>query len=1008
MGKRLIKSAITNRKITIFLVIIIMLFGSYSYYFMPKQEDPDIQAPVAMIITAYPGASAEEVEKTVTQKIEEYLVTIEGYGYTNSYSNNNVSTILLRMDYGTDIDEAWSDLRLKMGQLQSELPEGCQEIEINTNIMDTAGMILAVSGDRYSLEELNEYTQTIKRELEKIQGMSRLNIDGVDEKEINVIINEEKLNSTALSLENVIDIIKAQNIKIPSGRVNEGEEKFNVNILSKFVSVRDIEDIIININSQDGSITRLKDIADIKIDSKESNLQIKYNDNKTILLTGYFKSDENIVSIGDEVSEEIELIKKMLPEDVSVNKVVYQPKEVSESVNKFLLNLVQGVLFVIIVVLLGMGYRNAVIVSTAIPISIFITLSAMNLLQIKVHQISIAALIVALGMLVDNAIVISDAIQNKINEYDDKLKACVDGVREVAMPVFTSTLTTCAAFLPLLFLSSIAGEYISSIPKIVIISLFASYLVAVLVIPTMAYIFFKKKEINNKKYRLRRLFKGLLTNSIKRPKITVLFIIIIIIVTGFIVADLGLQFFPKADKNILYIDVKADKNIDINYTAKVVEDITAILKAEPEIISYTAVTGGGLPKFYNSMPNTINSINIGQILLEIDLNKSDRFTNNNQITDCLQEKLDIEITKGEVSVKQLEIAEPIGSPVRVRLTGENIEDLKMVKEDIKEVLKDVPGTTNIKDDFSVEKEEFEIKIDKDKAGSFGLSMYDIQNEINIALMGKKASVFKANEEMNIIVKSDINTIDELKNLRIKSDVSSQKVVLSDISEVNIKSKITLIRKYDREYAVMVTSDVKEGFNPVTVQNDLNDKIKDLDLKDVDITFDGEREKIQENFGNIGTLAVLAVVLIYVILLFQFKFFIQPLIILLTIPLSAVGSILGIYFLNQPLSFTAVFGMVSLMGIVVNNAIVLIDYINFGVNEGKSVKEACLIATDQRFRPIILSSITTIMGLTPLVFSGSELFRPMAISLMSGLMVSTLLTLVIVPLTYCLVYKERNT
>lgn len=1007
MGKKIVRAAIENRKITIFLVILIMLSGLYSYHVIPKQEDPDLIAPVAMVITVYPGASPEEVEKSVTRKVEEELATLEGYGYANSYSNNSVSIVLVRMEYGSDIDKAWSDLRLKMEQLQKNLPDSCHEIEINTDLVDTAGMILAISGDNYTLEQLADYTEALKRNLEKIQGISRLEIDGLNEKEVIIAIDEEKLNATSLSLENITDIIKAHNIEIPSGRVDKDSEKLNVSIPGSFESIEEIENIIININSENGAATRLKDIADIKIVSKETNQIIKHNNMNTLLLTGYFDSDENIVLIGDKASKEIERMEKGLPEDITISKVLYQSEEVNKSVSRFLLSLIEGILFVILIVFIGMGYRNAIIVSTAIPISILITLSVMNLLEIKIHQISIAALIVALGMLVDNAIVISDAIQNRINKYENKLEACIDGVKEVAMPVFTSTLTTCGAFLPLLFLSSIAGEYISSIPKIVIVSLFASYLVAVLFVPTMAYIFFKKKKVKNKKYRARKLFKGLLNRGMKRPLITAFLVIISIAVAGYLVADLGLQFFPKADKNVLYIDVKADKNVDIEYTNQIVDRVAKILDEEQEVVDYTRVTGGGLPKFFNSIPVVIDSPDIAQLLIEVDLDRGTRFKNNYQLTDYLQRKIDTEITDGKATIKQLEIGEPIGSPVRVRLTGDNIDDLVEAKELIKETLMEVPGTTNINDNYSEKIEEYEVTIDREKASYFGLSMYEIQREINIALMGDTSSVFKSDGEMDIVVKSGIETIDNLRKLKIKSSVTSQKVSLSDIGEVTSKKKVSSIHKYDRNYAVLVTSDVKNGFNSVTIQNDLNRRLENIDFESVEIAFDGEREKIQENFGNIGTLAVFSVVLIYVILLFQFKSFIQPLIILLTIPLSGIGSVLGIYLFKQPLSFTAVFGMVSLLGIVVNNAIVLIDYINFEAKQGKSIKEACLKATDQRFRPIILSSITTIMGLTPLVFSGSELFRPMAISLMSGLMVSTLLTLVIIPVVYSVIIKKKK-
>lgn len=999
MGKKIIQLAINNRRITLFTVALIVILGFYSYYIAPKQEAPDLNAPVALITTVYPGASAGEVEESVTRKIEDELVTIDGYGYANSYSSNSISTVILRLDYGTNINEAWTELKQKMEDLQAKLPEECSKIEINTDLVETAGMIFAIASDNYSYEELENYAEIFKKELNKIDGVSKFEIYGAQEKEVTINVDVEKLNFYQGSLSNIVDLIKAQNVEIPSGRIGKGESKKNVNTPGRFSSIDEIKETIIGVSGQTGDIIRLDNIADIEIQVNDYNSRAEYNSKRAVLVAGYFQKDKNIVLIGKEISQKIDELKEDLPDNLVVGQVLYQPDEVEESVNDFVLNLVEGILFVIVVVLIGMGSRNAIIVSTAIPISILITINMMNILGIKVHQISIAALIVALGMLVDNAIVISDAIQNRINRNEEKLTACIDGVREVALPVFTSTLTTVAAFLPLLLLSSIAGEYISSIPMIVMISLFSSYLVAVLVIPTMAYIFFKKQENKNKQFRIRKIFRYLLINGIKRKKIVIFLVVVCIIGASLIVNNLGLQFFPKADKEILYIDIRTEKNIDLQHTQSIVDEVAEILNEQAEVTNYTSVTGGGVPKFYNTIPIVVNSPNVAQVMLEIDLSKGNRFENNYQLVDYLQEKFNSQIEGGTVSVKQLELAEPIESPVRVRLTGDSIEKLGEAKNYVKSQLEEIQGAINVDDDYQDKEPEYQIDINTEKAGYYGLSMYDIQKEINIALMGMKASVFKGNEDMEINVKSDIESIDELKKLGVKSSINTNKITLGDIANISEKKEISTIKKYDRDYAVMVTSDVKEGFSPVNIQNKLNEKLKDKDFGDVTIAFDGEREKIRENFGSVGNSAILAILLIYVILLFQFKSFKQPLIILITIPLSGIGSILGLYLFKQPLSFTALFGMVSLMGIVVNNAIVLMDFINTERKKGKTAREACVEATDKRFRPIMLSSITTIMGLTPLVFSGSELFRPMAISLMSGLMVSTLLTLVIIPVVY---------
>jgi len=1006
MNKGAIYSAIKNRKITLFIVILLMISGLYNYYITPKQEDPDLNAPVAIITSIYPGASPEDVERLVTSKIEDEIVEINGYDYAYSDSKNSLSIVVLRLDYDADIDKAWTELRQKMDDLKGELPQGCQDIQINTDVVETAGIIISMSGENYTYEELAAYAEGFKKELGKIEGISRFDITGKQEKEVKIEVDAARLNYYNVSLEDVANVIRSQNIEIPSGTIDDGNAKISVKTSGTYSSLKEIENTIILVSEKNGSVVRLKDIAKIYMDVEDSNYKIKQNGRNAVLLTGYFKENKNIVLIGREVEKKLDELKTDLPGDIIFDEVLYQPRDVSNSVNNFMVNLLEGILFVIIVVFVGMGFRNALIVSTAIPLSILMTFSAIGLFGIKIHQISIAALLVALGMLVDNAIVVSDAIQVRIDKGQDKMDACIDGVKEVAVPVLTSTLTTVGAFIPLVTLPSLAGEYISSLPKIVIIALLSSYLVALFVTPTMAYIFFEESSRKERTFRVRQLFYNMLNIGMKKRKATLIIVLIGFGMAMILATQLGLQFFPKADKNIIYIDIKTEQSGDISRTEHIADIVSDILRDQEEVISYTAAVGNGLPKFYDTVPIYTQSQDFAQIMVRLDLKKAGRFKTNSEFADNLQGKLDSQITGGTAIVKLLEKGEPIGAPVRVRITGKDIERLGEVAGQIRNKLSNIEGTINIDDDFSDKIYEFSVDVDVDRASSFGISKYDVQREVSIALRGKDTSVFrKDGNEYDIVVKSNIASIEELENLAIKSSITGNKVILKEIADINLKPQIPNIKKYDRDMAVTVYSDVKSGCSSVSIQEHLKNELKEMDLYDVSVVFDGEREKIRENFGNVGNSAIFAVLVVYGILLLQFKSFIQPLIILLTIPLSVIGSILGLFIFRQPLSFTGLLGMVSLLGIVVNNAIILMDYINNERKQGKGIEEACMEAVDKRFRPVTLSTTTTVMGLTPLAFSGSELFRPMSISLMSGLMISTLLTLVIIPVVYCMVEEK---
>jgi len=1010
---RIIELIIKKRKITLFATILVIVFGIYSYYIMPKQESPDISVTVAMITTVYPGASSEDVERNVTRKIEDKVLEVTGFKTVSSTSQNNLSVVVLELETGTDVDKAWNQLRQKMDEVQAELPEECDEININTDLYQTAGMIISLSGPNYSYYELAAYAEKLKDKLIDIDGITRIEVVGEQENEICVEVDTEKLNSLPLSLEDVANIIQAQNVEIPLGSLEDDKSKISVTLGGNLSSVSDIENIVLLTSAENRSVVRIKDIADVYYKLQDSNNKIKTNGENAVLITGYFQGERNIIIIGEEVDKRINAFKEELPDDLHFTKVLYQPDDVGNAVNDFILNLVEGVIFVIIVVFAGMGFRNAILVSTSIPLSILLTFITMRLMDIHIHQISVAALIIALGMLVDNAIVVSDAIQVRIDNGEEKLKACVEGAKEVAMPVLMSTLTTVGAFLPLLLLSGMAGEFIRSVPQIVIISLSASYIAAVFISPVMAYVFFKPSKDKEKKHRARTFFANLLRSALKKKKLTMFFTLVLLALAVWLAGILGLQFFPKADTNKILIDIQHDHANDINKTEQLADQVADIITRQAEVTGYTVAIGDGLPKLYYSMPPAMRAQDYAQMVFTVDLDNGGRFKTNEEFAIYLQEILDTEIATGTATVKLLEQGEPIGAPVRIRILGQNYDDLARVSEEIKSILKSINGTFNVRDDYSDNIFDYYIELDTDETLRMGLTNYDVQKELNIALMGRNAGNLNADsgvakytgsKQIPVKVISDIENIDDLKNFAVKSTATGRKTLLKQVSEVGLKPKISKVKKYDRVPTVTVYSDVSKGYSSVDIQKQVEKELESVDMGEARVVFDGERESILKYFGNIGVLGIMAAFIIYLMLLIEFGNFSHPFVIMVTIPLSAVGSIIGLYLFKQPLSFTSFMGIVSLFGIVVNNAIVLVDYVNNLKSSGKSTEEACIDAVMRRFRPIMLTTITTLVGLVPLIVSGSNLFTPMSISLASGLAVSTLLTLVIIPVVYSMVEK----
>ncbi|WP_088189177.1 efflux RND transporter permease subunit [Desulfosporosinus sp. FKA] len=1004
---RLIKAAIENKKIVLFLVALVIIAGFYSYYIVPKQESPDVSSPAAMITTIYPGASPSDIETLVTKKIEDKVEEIDGYDYAESYSKNSASIVIVYLNNDADKDKAWRDLRDKIKDLKSELPDGCQDSTIDTNLTETAGMILSISGKNYSYEQLGDYADDIKKELSNVDGISRFDVKGKQDKQVIVDVDWTQINKYNVSLDDVCKVLKAQNINIPSGSLNLKTGKIKVETPGTFTSLQDIQNTIIGVSPTTGETLRIKDIAKVYMDyDQDSSLKFRDNGANAVLLAGYFQDNKNIVLIGDNISKKLDALKKQLPNDLTIDEVTFQPKDVSDSVSFFMKNLREGIILVIITVLIGMSLRNAMVVSAVIPISISMSFLAMYILGIKVQQMSTTALIIALGILVDDAIVIGDVVQVGIDKGLSGNEAAFQGIKRLFVPVFTSTLIIVGAFAPLLTIPGAVGEFLRTLPQVVMICVTCSYISALLVTPAMSSLFFRKSKTLTKESIVRKMFRKLLSYGLKHKlRIVVVALGIFLAALG-LMKTLGMQFFPYVDKNILYIDVSNEKVEDIDSTANLVKQVENVLKAQKEVTGYTSAIGGGMPKFYITLASVAASKDTAQIMVRIDLNKTNRFQTRQELAEHLQSILDSKLSQGTATVKQLEQAQPIGAPIRLRLTGDDLEKLYSASAKIQQKLLNIPGTMNVRDDAAQKSYEYEVNIDVAKASQLGLLKSDILEQINIALNGYSGSVYRKNgSEFDILVKTNISSVKDLENLQIKSSVTDNKVLLAQVASIKLTPELDQIKHYKKEKTVTVYSDVKTGYNSVNIENALSQQIAAMDLNGVNVLYDGEKNQIEKNFTSLALAGVLTILIIYVLLFIQFKSFVQPLIIMCSLPLSLIGVVIGLMVFRMPLSLTAVMGIISLIGVVIRNAILLIEYINGGREEGLSIDEACMYAVSQRFRPIILSSTATITGLIPLALSKSALFGPMSVTIMFGLLTATFLTFIVIPVIYSLVNSK---
>jgi multidrug efflux pump len=749
-------------------------------------------------------------------------------------------------------------------------------------------------------------------------------------------------------------------------------------------------------------------VAKVSIEEQgDAKSKIKQNGKNAVLLAGFFQPNKNIIHIGKKVRKIITEIKKDFPDDLIIDEVSFEPESIDKSISNFMVNLLQGIVFVIIVVLIALGFRNALIVSTAIPLSILITYIAMWFFHIKVHQISTTALIIALGLLVDNAIVVVEAVQEYLNKGKEKHLAAYLGAKETAMPILAATLTTIAAFSPLLFLPGAAGDLLGAIPQIVIISLIASYFVAMLIIPALTVLLSKRSgKAKIRKNYLKIFFLKLLDKALQRKKLTLGISFLVLIVSLCLVSLLEKEYFPPADKNVLYIDVFGEQ-YDIDKTEVIIADIEQLLKKQQEVQGYTSSIGIPLPRFYQLMEVNVPSQEYAQIKVDFNLNKGNRFSNKKELAAYLQEQFNENIVGASVVTRLLSLSGSGGGQIKVNISGKNLNrDIEVAKA-IRDTLRKTEGVEKVGTTITSLNYEYFTDIDFDLASSLGLNQYDIQRQINLALMGSKITEFRTSgKEIPIKLSGNINSINELENLGILSSANQNKILLKQVADINLRKEFPVIRRNNKQRNIIVYCDASEGFDATEIANRIEfDILPNLNTQGTEISFDGEREESRKDSGNLGIASLAAIFLVYIILMLQFNSFIQPFVILFTLPLAFIGSVIGLLATGQPLSFTAILGIASLIGIVVNDAILLLTFINRAKQRGMTISEACKDSSNQRFVPIMVTTATTVMALIPLSLSGNEMFTPMAVALMTGLIVATLLTLVIVPLLYSMLIKR---
>ncbi len=995
-------------KVVAVICLAISILGFYCYHISPKQENPDTSSPAAVITTIYPGASSYDVERYVTKPIEQAASLLSGIDEIESKSLNSASIVIVRITPDVDNQKQWDMLRSELDKLEHSLPAECKKPYINTELNKTAGVIFSITSDEQAdFNKLSTYADELRKGLLSVDGVSSVEISGLPEIEITVLIKQEALNQTPFSVEDVFKLVASQNIEIPAGQIKSLDNTIDVIVPGRVDSLNEISNIVLMYSQETGQVLRLGDVADIYIEELEKTKTINQNEKKALLVTLYFEENQNILFVNKEINNKIHELQASFPEGINIDKIVSQPDEVNSSVNNFLLSLLIGMGLVLIVIFIGMGIRNAIIVSVSIPLTISITFAVMYWLGIDIQQMSIAGLIISLGILVDNSIVISDAVQVKLDEGYFPQYAALEGTREQAIPVLTSTLTTLAAFAPLTILPGAAGQFAKSLPQVVFIALSTSYLVAMFVTPALTIIFSRPRGNKNthRQNRIRHLVSSLPRFGIKNKVVVLLATIILFVASVVLAISLNIDLFPYVDKGIIYLNVEDAGQEEIM-------GIYEYLSSQKEVEQCVYSVNGSLPKFYLTSDMVAEEKGSSQFYV-IFRDKSLKSDQLDRILRRFERDIYSLLPDTNISVKRLELTEG-GPDFKLLVAGDDIETLNTTAEYITQKLLEIDGTKNVENNTIKADSRYVINTDNNKLMLNMLSKYDVQRQLNLALYGDDTLKSNINGVLlNMHIHSDILEMKDLNNFMIKSSVSGQKVRIGDVATIEEMPGIPSVLRLNGQRAVEVSCDVSEGYNTVDLQRgvdkEINTGLKSLGVDTESLSFEyyGLNKTMSTYLNGLDIAALFAIVCIYIILMLQFNSFKQPIIILVTVPLSLIGTVLLFYILNLKVTFTVLLGIISLMGIVVNNAILIIEYINRARINGFGIDEACLDSVEKRFRPIMMSTITTIVGLIPLALSGSSFFSPMAAALIGGLMVSTVFTMIIIPVLYSIMIKKMS-
>lgn len=1004
--------ALGNSRFVILFQVAIILFGTYAFLNYPKREDPSIVIREAVVTARFPGMSTKRVEDLITRKLEEKIREIPEVKEIKSDSKTGVSIVhVIGRDDVKDIESVWQDLRNKMDDIRPQLPSGTIGPFVNDEFGLTAIATIALWADGFSLAEMRDVARNTRDRLYALKGIEKVELFGIQEERIYLEVSNTKLAQLGISPLVIVSTLQRQNIILPGGKVVISGREIIVEPSGNFNDVAEIQSVILKIPGSD-RVTPLRDIVKIKrgyVDPPEG--PVYFNGRPAIVISVSVQDGTNAVEFGERLTNRVKQIEGSLPFGYFLEFATYQPELIEIAVEGAVNNVYQSLAIVLVVVILFLGFRTGLIVGSFVPLAMLMGLVIMWTVDVELQRMSIAAMIISLGMLVDNGIVVAEDIRVRLESGQDRKEAVLASGKTLAIPLLTASLTTILAFAPIPLALGGTGEYTTSLGQVIIIVLLSSWFLAMFSTTTLCYWFIKvtpgKKDIAESRFYAiyRRMLHGMLRFRLMVVAVT----LVALVGTGFLARFVAQEFFPSNDRNqyLIYLDLPAGTRI--TETMAATRRLTQWLgdKAEnPSVTSTIAYVGSGGPRFFLSLAPLDPDPHVAFLIVST--------KSNDQVAamvDRTRRHLNDNFPNVRGRVKQMWFGATETGMLEIRIKGRDAEVLFDRANRLMLAFGKIGGLTELKQDWENKVLRAQVIIDQARARRAGVTSEEVANSLNAYIDGAKITDYREGDKVIPLVirgvESERREFGLLRNITIYSARTGKNIPLPQIADIKGDWVLSRIKRFNQERTIAVNAK-HQVLTAQQLLDAVRPAIKKLDLpSDYRWEVGAELEKAAEAQERLAANMPICGFLILVLLVWQFKSFRRPAIILMTIPLAFIGAILGLLATGAPLGFMSTLGFLSLAGIIVNNGIVLIDRIDIERDEGKAPYDAIVAACVARLRPIVMTTLTTILGLMPLIVAVDPLFYGMAIVIASGLAVGTVFTLGVVPVLYALFFRVRG-